>query len=246
MSKCKTESPEQRQLTMPFVRVAGKGKTLGRIPSQSSGPSHARRPELSKHHPVHINIKLRDGSPSLREAKTWRLLASVLRAANAKGRLRVVHFSVQSNHVHLICEAADKQSLARGMQGLKGSMARRLNTLWGRSGTVFSERYHRTDLTSPRQVRNAIRYVLQNLLRHSSARRPSSQPQSGGRTTGAPAPDAYSSARWFAGWKEASLQAWAQAPDDAPVRSPRTWLLNRGWWKHHGLLSVAEYPTAVA
>ena len=107
-----------------------------------------------------------------------------MRLANQKGRMRVVHFSVQSNHLHLICEADNKQSLARGMQGLKISLARRLNAQWKRSGQVFLERYHRTDLTSPLQLRNAIRYVLQNVIRHMSAR-PSTDTKKTGHTSGA-------------------------------------------------------------
>jgi len=85
---------------------------------------------------------------------------------------RIVHFSLQNTHIHLICEANDKRVLAKGMQAFQISAARHLNAPLSRrrrkkhSGQVFTDRYHTEDLGSPSQVRNAITYVLNNWRRH--------------------------------------------------------------------------------
>lgn len=39
----------------------------------------------------------------------------------------IVHYSIQDTHAHMIVEAADRQSLARGMIGLTTRIARRVN-----------------------------------------------------------------------------------------------------------------------
>src|SRR5204863_9277085 len=76
--------------------------------------------------------------------------------------MRLVELAVMSNHVHLICEADDERALARGMKGLCVRIARALNRLWGRVGSVFNDRYHAHALKTPREVRNALNYVLHN------------------------------------------------------------------------------------
>ena len=90
----------------------------------------------------------------------------------ARTDFRVVHVSIQSNHVHLLVEADDKQALARGMQGFAISAAKRLNReLRRRRGEVFAFRYHATPVTNPTQARNAISYILNNWRHHGCATR---------------------------------------------------------------------------
>ncbi len=65
--------------------------------------------------------------------------------------------------MHLIVEATHRRSLSRGMQGLSIRMSKALNkALERRRGTVFTDRYHVEQLRTPRQVRNAMAYVLNN------------------------------------------------------------------------------------
>jgi REP element-mobilizing transposase RayT len=237
VSKTTKKKARGRQLTFSRIaRSAHPGRRLGRKPSEDSGVSHARRPSLSKCHPVHINIKWCAGLPSLREPGARRVLSDAFRATNAKGKLRVVHFSIQGNHLHMLCEAEDAQTLSRQMQGLKVRIARRLNAMWGRTGTVFADRYHRVDLKQPSQVRRAIRYVLQNTFRHSS-KTPSHDPRY---------PDPYSSGQWFKGWRESYLDVDEADLKGAPVQQPQTWLMKLGWLKHHAPISINERPANVA
>jgi REP element-mobilizing transposase RayT len=136
---------------------------------------------------------------------------------------RIVHFSVQDNHLHLVVEARDTQALSRGVQGFAIRVARRVNALLGVRGPFWGDRFHSRELTSPRAVRNAIVYVLMNAKKH------------GVRMAKA---DRLSSAAWFDGF--AGHRA-TEDDDDAPVRPPRTWLGATGW-RRRGLIRLDEKP----
>jgi putative transposase len=235
MGNSKCSSGDAVQMEWWPKRKARRGKKLGRKRSKDSGVTHSRRPRLRSCIPMHITMKWAEGLPTLREHGAFMVLLSCFRASNAASGLRIIDFSVQSNHVHMICEAADEQAVSSAMQGLGVRIARRMNAYWERKGTVFADRYHREDLKTPSQVRNAIRYVLQNVFRHSSRARFLSSGQ----------PDEFSSGQWFTGWKEAHLNGRPSDQDDPPVVSPSVWLLTTGW-KRHGLLSITERPANAA
>lgn len=173
---------------------------------------------------MHVTTRVREGLPSLRSPLEY----AVLRFCFARGcdrfGLRLVHYSVQSNHLHLLVEALDRKSLWRGLQGLFVRIAKNLNKLWERRGRVFDDRYHRRTLRTPREVRNALCYVLHNARRH------------GRRIVGI---DRCSSGRWFDGWRDA--HGGRCADDPGPIVAARTWLLDRGW-RRHRLIGVAEQP----
>ncbi len=80
--------------------------------------------------------------------------------------MRLVHFPVLGNHLHLIVEADDRQALSRGMQGLTIRLARALNGALERSGAVFADPYHARVLATPTEGANAIRSVRENLAHH--------------------------------------------------------------------------------
>jgi putative transposase len=147
---------------------------------------------------------------------------------------RVTHYSIQDNHVHLLVEANDRAALLSGVRSLVVRLARRVNRLLMRRGSVWSDRWHGRALSSPRAVRNALVYVLNNFKKH--------------HRTSTTALDPYSSAVYFTGF----LESPARAPPHAlphemnelairPVSAPETWLLQTGW-KRHGLLAMSEYP----
>src|SRR5205814_9644640 len=85
---------------------------------------------------------------------------------------RIVHLSIQRTHLHLLVEADDKAALASGMQGFQISAAKQLNAAISRGkpqrrrGTVFPDRYHAEIITSPRQARHSLAYVLANWRKH--------------------------------------------------------------------------------
>jgi hypothetical protein len=138
---------------------------------------------------------------------------------------------VQRDHVHLIVEAAGKEALGRGMKSIAARLAHVVNRVFGRNGRVLDGRYHVHALRSPREVRNALAYVLLNARRHWRKRF--------GRAPAVKLDEA-SSGRWFDGWKRTSrLPADAMGPPE--VSAPHTWLLGIGW-RRHGLVDPAEVP----
>jgi hypothetical protein len=146
---------------------------------------------------------------------------------------RMTHFSVQSNHIHLICEARDEVVLAHGMQGLAVRIARRLNRVAERRGKVFATRYHARALTTPREVRHALVYVYGNARKHWPADRPPPRDWV----------DPCSSAPWFDGWVRPIRLPWAQREGATPVATAASWLLTTGW-RRHGRLAFDELPRA--
>lgn len=134
--------------------------------------------------------------------------------------MRVVEFVVMTNHIHLICEAEGTVALSRGMKGLCVRIAKALNRLWSRSGAVFADRYHCHVLKWPREVRNALNYVLRNAAHHKI------------HFAG---PDPCSSGAWFEGWKQAPA---IESRASSPLPRARTWLLTLGWRKH-GLIDLS-------
>jgi hypothetical protein len=151
-----------------------------------------------------------------------------IRAANGAASMRIVHFNLLANHLHLTVEADSAEALAHGMQGLMVRLARRINRLFERSGTLFADRYHARGLTTPTEVRNALRYVLLNEAHHA---------RNGVRTFSV---DPYSSGAWFDGWSDERWQH-ETAPGPQPTAAPKTWLLAIGW-KKRGLIAFDETP----
>ena len=140
----------------------------------------------------------------------------------------MVHVSVQGTHIHALCEATSKDTLARGIQGFQISAARHINlavsrrTGARRTGRVFSDRYHAESISSVRQTRHALSYVLNNWRRHG---------EDGGRVgLFGGRVDPFSSAIYFAGWRPA-IDSWPWPIDyePPPVSRPQTWLLAEGW-----------------
>jgi REP element-mobilizing transposase RayT len=218
-----------RQVAIEFRTHGGKRPGAGR----PRGPGRRRfypgkRPAHAKEQPVHVTLRVASAVGMLRRRCVYHAVRRAL-VATAKASFRVVHLSIQRDHVHLIVEADDREALIRGMQGFQISAARRLNAAISdgepRRGPVFLDRYHARVLTSPRQVRNAIAYVLNNFRHH------------GGRKT---ALDPYASGLCFDGWK-AGPWVVPEGYEPLPVIAPRTWLLSVGW-RRHSLIDPHEVP----
>lgn len=96
--------------------------------------SHARRGAVSWRHPVHVTLRVCEGLPSLRTPALFQVVRKALAAGKAREGFGLVHFSVQSNHLHLIAEAADRGALSRSLQGLCVRVARAVNRQLGRRG----------------------------------------------------------------------------------------------------------------
>ena len=193
-----------KQLLMKLPSRGGKRKGAGRKPKgENAGVPHLRRPQFAARHPVHVTMRMLSGVGYLRGFSRKRAIEDAFRAAKERFGVRVVHYSIQGNHLHLIVEADQPSALSRAMQGLAIRLARSLNRLAGRIGKVFSDRFHSHVLKTLREVANAIRYVLENFRHHL-------------REDVAPeGVDPCSST----GWRDHRPGA------GAPFSSPRTWLV---------------------
>jgi hypothetical protein len=161
---------------------------------------------------------------------------AIAQAARRSPEFRVVHFSVQSDHVHLLVEAANTAALSAGMRGLVIRIARQVNKLLFRRGPVWADRWHGRALTSPRAVRHALVYVLANFKKHVPF---ATHPV-----------DPCSSAPYFDGFREYQgrlaievlrrrrLPGGASSPTTLP--RARTWLLAQSWRKRS--FSVHDRP----
>jgi REP element-mobilizing transposase RayT len=125
-----------------------------------------KRPVLKKRFPVHVTWRMKKEVWQLRTHRCFRALARAFWGGCNRFGFRLIHYSVQGNHMHLLVEAADERSLARGMNGLGVRIAKGLNKVMGRRGKVLDERYHGHILRTPTEVRNARHYLVGNAERH--------------------------------------------------------------------------------
>ena len=207
-----------RQRSLPLPTWGGRRKGAGRKPvGRKAEVPHRVRPEVTASTPVHVTMKVLPGLPNLRREKRLRMFRRAFQGGKNRFGFRLVHFSVQKDHFHLIAEAPDGKALARGLQGLAIRLAKGINRGLGRKGRVFRDRYHLHVLRTPREVRHALSYVLNNAVKHGVPLRKEGMPRG---------LDGWSSARWFSGWTGLEIR---RPAGRAPVVGARSWLLKTGW-----------------
>jgi putative transposase len=173
-----------------------KGRTSKRIP-------HVARPPVSRHRPHHITVRTTRGTSNLRSERCYKLVRGALSAVKKdRAGFRVVHFSVQHNHMHLIVEANDRRSLTNAMRALLIRVARGLNGLLNARGSRFDDRYHEHVLETPTETRNALLYVIGNRGVHLAR-------------LGKSAADGF--------------DPFSSLVCDELIQGPRSWLLRVGW-----------------
>ena len=220
-----------RQLNLFGGTKRRRGAKRGRKPraDRVGFVPHVARPFHESAHPVHVTMKRVALAPSLQAQTVHAAIVRELALVKAFG-VRVVHYSVRSDHLHLMVESDDRAALSRQMQRLFSRIARAVNRVAGRRGSLFRDRHHRHELRTPTETRRALVYILFNTRKHSPSYR---------------LMDGYGSTRWFRGW------APDRAPDDrdladigrdAPVSQPMTWLAAVGWRRAGGLIRFDELP----
>ena len=227
--------PVQHDLS--FRTWGGKRANSGRKPKNGRAcVPHRVRPEHKDYQPVHVTMRAARRLGSLRRQSVF---VAMRRALGKASRVwfRVVHFSVQADHVHLMVEADDRVRLSRGMAGLAIRVARAVNRVLRRRGRVWNDRYHARALRSPREVRHGLVYVVMNWRKH---------------VPGARGFDPCSSAFWLDGWRHGQrppgptdLTRGLEEAFEPPVQPPSTWLASKGW-RRHGLVRIDEHPTPAA
>jgi REP element-mobilizing transposase RayT len=165
---------------------------------------HRKRPEIGPTTPIHVAIRVRKGTIKLRPKRIFRIVRTALVAASRKIFFRLIEYSVQRNHLHLIVEADDKFALSRAMRSLSIRIAKRINQVMGARGVRIVDRYFMRVLKTPLDVRTALQYVLNNYRRHEAQF---------GRCCADGWIDPCSSAIWFRDWAIEPRPARDRCPD---------------------------------
>jgi REP element-mobilizing transposase RayT len=234
----------KRHVQQELFRHGGKRRGAGRKPNgKRARECHAARPEFKASQPLHVVMRVVREVGSLRRRELYRALREATITVAMRERLRIVHISLQRDHVHMLVEAEHKAALAKGMQGFMISAAKHINRALGdggrrRRGRVFNDRYHVEVITSPTQARHTIGYVLGNWRKHK-------EDQQGLASTWLV--DPFSTGVLFADWKELDGKPWMwpirEGYDPMIVFRPRTWMLAEGWKRGGGRpISVRDVP----
>lgn len=227
-----------------LFRRRGKRRGAGRKPKGiRAGAAHKTRAKLLGRHPVHVVLRAAKGVGNLRRRGIYLAIGKAVEFIGDRDDFRIVHLSIQHNHVHLLVEAADERALSWHLQRFQVSAAKRINAVVKdsggarRRGSVFPDRYHATVIKTPRQARHALAYCLNNWLKHGEHR---SEVARGWMV------DFFSSAVSFTEWVEYHHSAFPRSLPNgyAPlcVSPARTWLLQIGWVRGGPPISCFEAP----
>ena len=173
--------------------------------------------------PGHLVVGVREGLPSLRKKPVRQCIIKALVAMQDRFQCRIVEFSIQTNHIHMLADPTNEAELAKAMKSFKVRVARALNQMWGLKGTFWADRYYFRLVRKVHELRRLIRYVLQNARKHGMHL--------------PPGPDFYSSGIWFEKWEGCRGQTFTTEP--CPVRPPRDMALGVA---HRLPLSLDDLP----
>lgn len=222
----------QKQIEFQSVKGwGGRRRGAGR-PNKSGLVSHAKRAGVDFKKPLHITLRLKEKMPRLRTREFHRQF-KVATVRTREFGLFLNHYSLQSNHIHLIAEARDNEALTLGMKSLAGRLGKFIRRACGDRGAVWAGRFHLHVLKTPTEVKRALEYVLLNTAKHAKLIEHL---------------DEFSSGDTFRDWKKLlgarrisgliweQLASFAKTPKSDTVNSaglslPRSWLLNRGWMR---------------
>jgi len=156
-----------KQLTLKIPQRGGKRKGAGRkLKAPRPKVSHKARAQFDHAAVVLVTLHVATGVWNLRSKRCFGVIEQCFADARERFGLRIVEFSVLGNHLHLLVEADSSLALSRGMQGLAVRIAKALNHIMRRRGSVFDDHYHSRLLRSPTELVSAIAYVVGNHEHH--------------------------------------------------------------------------------
>ncbi len=233
-ARTKTRSKTTAQLRLPMHKGqhGGAREGAGRPCSRRTEVEHRRRERFAHARPLQVTVRLTAEAAELGRRHLHRVVRAVFVKTCKLRQFRIVHYSVMHNHVHLVAEASSRAAMTRGMRSVNIRIAKQVNRALGRPrGKVVAHRYHERSLRSPTEVRNSLRYVLNNFRRHLWKDR--------GERCAAGYMDPCSSSQFFDGWRGREAVAF-QGPGP-PVVAAKTDLLRR-LWRQRGLIPVDDVP----
>lgn len=143
-------------------------KGAGRPAIHDRGVRHIARDEIKRNTVLHLTIKIQKNKTGLRNKNVLKVLHGAIKKARLIG-LRIIHYTLEYDHVHLMVEADNNLVIGRGMQSFGIAFSKGINRIKETKGQVFKTRYHFRKLNSPKEVRNALHYIIGNSTKHRSA-----------------------------------------------------------------------------
>ena len=152
---------KQLSLNLSKGRWGGRRTGAGKKRVHSRGVAHRTRERVNQRLPLHINFKYRI---QIKNKAFLKILKRALLNSRRQG-LKILHYSVQTNHVHFIIEASDNKILECGMRSLTVTLTKGIN-----QGRIQLQRYHLHILKTLKETKNAIHYVIFNEQKHKKAK----------------------------------------------------------------------------
>ena len=133
----------QLELNLDKGKWGGKRKNAGRRKAETAKIPHVSRQRMTKHTPAHVNLKF---NCDLKSKTGIEALANAI--SNARKFLSIIHYSLLSNHLHLIIEAENNLSLTKGMKSFSVTFCRQMG-----KGAIQKDRFYRDWETDRKSTR---------------------------------------------------------------------------------------------
>jgi hypothetical protein len=143
-------------------------KRAGRPAKHDRNTRHIRRDRIHKLTSLHITIKVRQNKADIKSKRILKALHHAIMRGRLKG-MKVIHYTLEYNHVHLLVEAHCHKIMHKGMQAFGISIAKAINKIKITKGTVYKHRYHLRKINSPRELKNVLHYIFHNGIHHKRA-----------------------------------------------------------------------------
>lgn len=148
-----------------IIKTLTNPKGAGRKPIHDKGIRHISREIIERPSSLHITIKVRANKADIQNKKILKALHRAIMRARFKS-LKVIHYTLEYNHVHLLVECASNYRLGRAMQAFGICFAKAINKAKLSKGTVYKHRYHLRKIRSAQDLKRVINYIFSNGIKH--------------------------------------------------------------------------------
>jgi REP element-mobilizing transposase RayT len=146
-------------------RAAGRPKILTKKEREAC-IYHRSRPILPKDRPVHVTVKFNKSKiGNIRNKLYYQAIRKGFRRLRVHGA-RLIEYSVQHDHIHLLIEASDSKTLGRAMRSLSISLSKRFSLINNQKVKALKNRYHLHILKTINELKIARNYILNNGKKH--------------------------------------------------------------------------------
>lgn len=143
-------------------------KGAGRPAIHDPGIRHTSRPLLKRLSSLHLTVKIKKNKAGIKNKSVLRILRRAILNARRQG-LRVIHYSLEYDHIHLLIEADNNHILNKGMQSFGVTFSKAINRMRKLKGGVYKHRYHFRQISSSKELKNVLGYIFTNGIKHKTA-----------------------------------------------------------------------------